>query len=195
MLKNELDSGWYTEHHLKKMGFLQVGNNVRIAKNCTIVGVDKIILKSNIRIDSYCTIVTVDNLIEIGNYVHIAPSVHISGGGGVTFEDFSFASASSNIYSTTDSYLGPSFINPTVPLEYRDPISEPVIFKKLSGLGSNSVVLPGVTLHEGAVTGINTSVTKSLDPWGIYVGSPAKKLKDRERIDEKIFNILMEKIE
>lgn len=193
MSKNKLDSGWYTEYDLKEMGFLQVGNNVRVAKDCTIVGIDKIILKSNIRIDSYCTIVTSDKHIEIGNYVHICPCVHISGGGGVIFEDFSFASASSNIYASSDDYLGPSFISPTVPIEYRDPISKPVIFEKLSGLGSNSVVLPGVTLHEGAVTGINTSVTKSLDSWGIYVGSPARRLKDRKKVDEKIINLLMEK--
>jgi galactoside O-acetyltransferase len=43
------------------------------------------------------------------------------------------------------------------------------------------VVLPGVTLGEGSVIGANSVVTKDTEPWKIYVGSPAKPIKDRER--------------
>lgn len=41
--------------------------------------------------------------------------------------------------------------------------------------------MPGVTIAEGSVTGSMTLVNKSLDEWGVYVGVPARRLKDRNK--------------
>jgi galactoside O-acetyltransferase len=38
-----------------------------------------------------------------------------------------------------------------------------------------------VTLEEGTSVGAMTMVTKSTEPWSIYFGVPAKKIKDRRR--------------
>ena len=48
-------------------------------------------------------------------------------------------------------------------------------------IGTNSTVLPGVELGEGVAVGAHSLVTKSCDPWGIYVGVPAKRMKERSR--------------
>ena len=42
------------------------------------------------------------------------------------------------------------------------------------------VIMP-VKIGEGAVIGANSFVNKDLDPWGIYVGSPAKKIGERKK--------------
>jgi len=47
-------------------------------------------------------------------------------------------------------------------------------------IGARSVIMP-VTIGEGAVIGAGSFVNKNVDPWGIYVGSPAKKIGERER--------------
>ena len=47
-------------------------------------------------------------------------------------------------------------------------------------IGANSVVLPGVTIHEGAVVGAGSVVTKDVPAYAIVVGNPAKVLKYRE---------------
>jgi acetyltransferase-like isoleucine patch superfamily enzyme len=47
-------------------------------------------------------------------------------------------------------------------------------------IGARSVIMP-VTVGEGAVIGAGSFVNKNVDPWGIYVGSPAKKIGERER--------------
>ena len=39
----------------------------------------------------------------------------------------------------------------------------------------------GVTLEEGTSIGANSLVLKSTEPWGIYAGSPIKKLKNRKK--------------
>jgi putative colanic acid biosynthesis acetyltransferase WcaF len=41
---------------------------------------------------------------------------------------------------------------------------------------------PGVNVGEGAVLGLASVASKDLDPWGVYVGSPARKVKERNRI-------------
>ena len=46
-------------------------------------------------------------------------------------------------------------------------------------LGTNSIVMPGCHLGEGVSLGASTLVTKSLDPWQIYIGQPARKLRPR----------------
>jgi putative colanic acid biosynthesis acetyltransferase WcaF len=42
-------------------------------------------------------------------------------------------------------------------------------------------VAPGVNLGEGAVLGLGSVATRSLDPWTVYAGVPAVKVKDRRR--------------
>ena len=41
--------------------------------------------------------------------------------------------------------------------------------------------MPGVTLAEGSILGANSLLTKDTEPWTIYVGSPAKPVKIRDR--------------
>jgi len=42
-------------------------------------------------------------------------------------------------------------------------------------------VAPGVNLGEGAVLGLGSVATHDLQPWSIYAGVPAIKIKDRRR--------------
>lgn len=41
--------------------------------------------------------------------------------------------------------------------------------------------MPGVVLNEGTSIGAMSLVLKSTQAWSIYVGNPAKKLKDRKK--------------
>jgi len=38
---------------------------------------------------------------------------------------------------------------------------------------------PGVNVGEGAVLGLASVATRDLDPWGVYAGAPAVKIKER----------------
>lgn len=46
-------------------------------------------------------------------------------------------------------------------------------------LGAGARVLDGVTIAKGSVVGAGAVVTKSTEPGGVYVGSPAKLLRFR----------------
>jgi acetyltransferase-like isoleucine patch superfamily enzyme len=47
-------------------------------------------------------------------------------------------------------------------------------------IGTGAVILPNVTIGEGAVVGANSVVTKSVPPYVVVGGVPAKKIKDVE---------------
>jgi len=68
-----------------------------------------------------------------------------------------------------------------------------VILKKHALLGTGTVVLPNVTIEEGAATGAMTLVNKSLDEWKLYVGIPARFAKARDK--EKILQLEAEFLE
>ena len=46
---------------------------------------------------------------------------------------------------------------------------------------SNALIMPGVTIHEGAIVLAGSVVTKDVEAWTIVGGNPARKIKDRQR--------------
>jgi acetyltransferase-like isoleucine patch superfamily enzyme len=179
---NPFNPGYFNEIDLKDAGFKSLGKNVQIAKNCTIVGLENISIGDNVRIDSYCSIVAAgQGWLTIGSFVHIAGYVLLSAGGGIEIEDFCGVSHGSKIYSRNDDYTGKFLTGPTVPTKYIGLTSGVVTLKKHVVIGSGSVVLPRVTVGIGSSVGAQSLVNKSLDPWGIYVGCPAKFFKERSQ--------------
>lgn len=157
------------------------GEDVFIAADAVIKRPELVSVGSHVAIDSFCYITTA---MEIGDYVHIATMVSIIGGknGLCVVGDFAGIAAGSRIICGTDDYLGSGLTGPTVPEEYHaDLIFAPVILEKYAILGTNVVVHPGVTIGEGAAVGSCSLVTRSLAPWQVYMGVPARPTRDRPR--------------
>lgn len=57
----------------------------------------------------------------------------------------------------------------------------PVLIEDHVWIGTRALILPGVTLGEGCVIGAGSVVTKSIPPYTIAVGNPAKVIKERTR--------------
>jgi acetyltransferase-like isoleucine patch superfamily enzyme len=55
----------------------------------------------------------------------------------------------------------------------------PVRLKSYSGIGTGSILLPGVTVHQGAVVGAGAVVTKDVPPYSVAVGVPASVIRHR----------------
>ena len=181
-MNNPFDPGYYNEHELAGFGFKSVGTNVRIAKNMTIIGLENISLGSNVRIDGYGTLVAAGTgSLSIGSFVHIGGWCYLSAGDGIVMEDFSGISQGVRIYSRSDDYTGEYLTNPTVPAKFTGLTCGTVTLKRHVIIGSGTVILPNVTIGEGTSVGALSLVNRSLNPWGVYFGSPAKRLMDRSK--------------
>ncbi|MBU3928647.1 MAG: acyltransferase [Bacteroidetes bacterium] len=160
--------------------FAKVGEDVFVSKNVEIKRPETVYIGSHNAIDSgfKCT-----TKLELGDYIHIAPDVTVIGGQNtyLKLDHFSFIAAGSKIVCGSENYVDGGLVGPTIPTKYRNLIFKPVVFEKYAGVGVNCSIMPGVTLAEGSVVGANSVVTKSTEPWMVYVGSPAKPIRKRDK--------------
>lgn len=184
-----------TEQQLSSMGFAELGSNVLISDKASIYGASRIKIGSNVRIDDFCVLSAGEGGIDIGNYVHIAVFALLIGAGKITISDFSGVSSRVSIYSSNDDYTGKFLTNPMVPAQYTNVTHADVTLAKHVIIGSGSVVLPGVTLQEGAAVGSLSMITKDCEAFGVYIGAPAKKIKNRKRDLLALEEMLMKQVQ
>ncbi len=165
---------------IKSMGFASIGKNVTISDKTSFYNCSNISIGHNVRIDDFCVLSAGDGGIIIGNNIHIAVYSSLIGAGKITLSDFSGLSSRVSIYSSNDNYSGATMTNPTIPSEYTGVTHADVYLGKHSGVGSGSIILPGVTLEEGAAVGALSLVTKDCKAFGIYLGVPARFIKKRK---------------
>lgn len=180
-LPSTLNPGYYVTEELRKMGFKRVGNNVQIARNSTVIGIENVTLGNNVRVDGYTVISAGRGAITIGNFVHIANGCHLVCASGIEFQDFSGIAHGVKIYSASDDYTGVGLTNPTVPQDLTEIHFGKVILEKHVIVGANSVLLPGVTLSQGAAVGALSLVNRDLPAWGIYSGVPVRRIRERSK--------------
>lgn len=168
-----------TETSLAALGFNRLGVNVKISDKASIYNPELMEIGDNVRIDDFCVI---SGKVILGRNVHVAIFCNIGGGElGVTLEDFSGLAYGCHVFSQSDDYSGRTLTNPTVPDKYKHETKSPVLIKRHSIVGTCSVILPGVILEEGTSVGAMSMITKSTEPWSIYFGIPAKRLKARKK--------------
>ena len=172
---------YLTRDELEKMGFASVGEAVFISDKASIYGAERITLGNNIRVDDFCVLSAGVGGIVIGDYVHIAVFSLLIGAGKITLSDHSGLSSRVSVYSSNDDYSGKYMTNPTVPAEFTNVRHADVLIGKHVVVGSGSVILPGVTLGDGVAVGSLSMITKNCEEFGIYLGVPAKKIKNRKR--------------
>mgnify|MGYP003591128594 CR=1 FL=1 len=170
---------YYTQEQLSNLGFKHIGRNVKISDKSSIYNCDQIEIGDNSRIDDFCVI---SGKIKIGRNVHITPMCLVAGGErGIIFEDFTTIAYGVQVFTQSDDYSGRTMTNSTIPKEYKKEFMKEVVVEKYTIVGAGSIIMPGVTLREGTSVGSMSLVLKSTEPWGIYVGNPVKRLKDREK--------------
>lgn len=156
------------------------GDDVFIHETAIIKHPNETIIGSHVAIDNG---VTISTKLTVSDYVHIAPFVCMIGGidSHIILEDFSFVAAGTKLVAGSEDYTGLGLVGPTIPKIYRELKLTTIRFEKYAGCGVNSSIMPGITLAEGSILGANSLLTKDTEPWTIYVGSPAKPVKQRRR--------------
>lgn len=73
--------------------------------------------------------------------------------------------------------------------DYDDPrfplLAYAMDFGAYSWVCSRAIVAPGVNVGDGAVLGLGSVATRDLEPWAVYAGMPARKLKERRQTFSK----------
>lgn len=170
---------YLTPSELDSMGFKSLGKNVKISDKASIYNANEIKIGDHSRIDDFCII---SGNIKIGSYCHITPMCLLAGGEkGIHLNDFCTLAYGVKIFSQSDDYSGETMVNSLIPKKFKNEGKEKVTLERQVIVGAGSMIMPGVTVAEGCSIGAMTLVNKSTKPWGIYLGIPAKKVKNRKQ--------------
>lgn len=194
-MKKKLYGIFLTEMELADYGFLEIGTNVRIHERANIYGAEKIKLGNNIKIDQFVNITATANL-TIEDYVHIPSFSHLSISFNSHIGSFtSFGTGSKLITESGDmdgNYFNLPFLD--IPLSMRVAnMSGPIILEGFNLLAMNSCILPNCRLKTGAAVGMNSVVASDLDEWGFYLGTPARRLRNRSNKILEFGKLIMDK--
>jgi acetyltransferase-like isoleucine patch superfamily enzyme len=139
----------------KHLDTFEIGNGVFIGSQSFIQG----------RFDGTCT---------IGDHVWIGPQSYFDAR-SLVVEDYVGWGPGAKVLGSTH-----SGIPMDLPIVQTDLEIKPVRIGAWADVGTNAVILPGVTIGKGSIVGAGSVVTKDVTPFSIVAGSPAKFLKWRE---------------
>jgi UDP-2-acetamido-3-amino-2,3-dideoxy-glucuronate N-acetyltransferase len=121
---------------------------------------------ADVKIGEFCNICDhcfIEDSVVIGNRVTL--KTHVSVWAGLAIAD--------------DVFVGPGvqFCNDHFPRSkcHIDPVQ--TLLKRGCSLGAGSVILPGVTIGEGAMVGAGAVVTRSVPDYSVVVGNPARVIR------------------
>lgn len=170
---------YLTRKQLDNLGFKFLGENVKISDKASIYNFEQIEIGDNSRIDDFCII---SGKVKIGDYCHITPMCLVAGGEkGIYLDDFCTLAYGVKIFSQSDDYSGETMVNSLIPKKYKNEKKEKVVLKRQVIVGAGSMIMPGVTVAEGCSIGAMSLINKNTEPHGIYLGTPAVRIKDRKK--------------
>ena len=109
--------------------------------------------------------------ITIGRYCTIGDSSFLDGRSGLVIGDCVNFGSHVSVYTRQHDVDSPDFAEVGAPVEIGD----------YAWVSSHSIVLPGVTIGEGAVVATGSVVTKDVAPYTLVGGNPARYIRDRSR--------------
>lgn len=108
------------------------------------------------------------NNIEIGENVSWNAGCYIDSKGGVRFGDYSMLTEYVKIFTHSHSEWN-----------HMERSYSPVVIGDYAKVYTNSTILPGVTIGEGGVVATGAIVSKSVEPYTLVGGIPAKVMRKR----------------
>jgi putative colanic acid biosynthesis acetyltransferase WcaF len=128
---------------------------------------------------------------KLGPSCHIYPGARIWAPWNLVCADGAAIADEAVIYNAAQVFLGSHAIVSqqayvcTATHDFDDPgfpmLVAPIAIGGYAWVCARACVLPGVTLGDGAVLGLASVATKDLEPWQVYAGNPARRIKQRRR--------------
>jgi len=146
---------FYNYSHVGQLRRARIGPGAKIAPNVSLRSGERIEIGARAHVGAYCSLWAGDeSRIVLGEDALLGPEVYI----------------------TASNYE----IAPDRPVMTQPHREADVIIGRDVWLGARVVVLAGVTIGDGCVVGAGSVVTRSLPPYSIAVGAPARIVGRRE---------------
>ena len=176
--------------HITGLEYISIDNNTTIDRNA-------IISAGPVDISQYHSLKRANKKFKlqegelfIGKNIHIGPNTIIQAHAGLYFGDNGSMSASSKIFSLSNSPTDPADLSNVIymtnKLKNSAYYSSPIHIEENVGVGINSIVLPGVNVGKNSYIAPNSIVMTRVKENSFVNGNPAQKIKDRFKDYQKI---------
>ncbi len=158
---------------LQYPGRIRLGDGVGIGRNAALrANTDAnpgIALGKGVNINDAVVINANRGFVTLGERSWLGPFCLVYGNGGVTIGRNVLVAG-----HTTINTVSHAAERCDIPINDQPVLTGPVVIEDDVWIGLNAVILQGVTLGHGCIVGAGAVVTRSIAPWSIAVGVPAR---------------------
>ncbi len=116
------------------------------------------------------------SFVEIGHHTHFAPGCVLYGWGGLLIGPH--CNVAGHCVLAT---IGHDPVIRDQPMAVAPAVAGQITLVEDVWLGANVTVTSNVTIARGCIVGANAVVNRSTEPYGLYCGVPAKRIRDRKK--------------
>lgn len=147
-------NGYRKQYYEYKINSSVINNGGRISGECKLAYPENISLGEN----SYIN----------GGYIFASPKAKILIGKNCLI--------SYNVHIRTDAHI---YTDKETLINQQGHSEKNIIIEDDVWIGYGAQIMPGITIKKGSVIGAGAIVTKDTDPYCVYAGIPARKIKER----------------
>ena len=165
-------------HIIGKPTCCRIGSNVTFYPNCFIQGSPgRFILEDHVEFfpGNYISLGDWDSsFVEIGHHCHFAPNCVLYGWGGLSIGPYCNIAAHT-VFAT----VGHHDEVTDKPMALSGEKAGPITLAEDVWIAANVTITANTRIEKGCVIGAGAVVTRDTDSMGLYVGVPARRLRDR----------------
>lgn len=157
---------------------LEIGNNVEFRRDVEIRvhGTARVTIGDGVRIDRGVRILAANKAhIHIGAGARIGLYSVLNGGDSISIGNKALISGFVYLQSSMHEHRASD-----VPIQDQGYAHAPVVVGADAWLGAHAVIMPAVTVADGAIVGSNAVVTSNVDRRTVVAGVPARLVRQRE---------------
>lgn len=159
---------------------VRIGSHVSILPNCFIQGRGaRLIIDDHVDLypQTYISLGGgADGFVEIARHTHFAPGCCLYGHGGLRVGPYCNIAAHCVLAT-----IGHDPVIRDQPMALAPAVAGPITLVEDVWLGANVTVTSNVTIAKGCIVGANGVVNRNTEPFGLYCGVPARRVRDRKR--------------
>jgi acetyltransferase-like isoleucine patch superfamily enzyme len=115
-----------------------------------------------------------DNYIKLGDRVFIGECSQLNCVTSITVGNDTMIAANTTIVDVSHE------VNPALPINKQPTFGKEIVIGNDVWIGAGAIILKGVTIGDGSVIGAGSLVNKSIPPYQMWAGSPARFIRNRD---------------
>lgn len=155
---------------------VRLGQGSTLFPRCFVQGSGQLIFHGKVDMypGGYVSTGGENGIVEVGAGTHFAVACALYGGGGLRIGEL--VNVAGHVLMATVQH-DPRLHEGTPMAKTSE--SAPITIADDVWIGANASIVPGVNIATGCIVGANAVVTRDTDPYGVYVGIPARRHGDR----------------